>query len=91
MTMAVQGQMFPAARFLRQRREINQSLVADEMEAGAGEERATDGLMETKSEGGCCRRNERGEEAESTWERLKATSGGPIIREMCCIGTVDGG
>jgi hypothetical protein len=66
--------MFPAARFLRQRREINRVLGAGEMEGGVDEERATDGLMGTKSEGGC-RRSERGEKAESTRERLKATSG----------------
>lgn len=48
MTMGVQGQMFPVARFLRQRREINQVLGADEMEGGIDEERATDGLMEQR-------------------------------------------
>ncbi|UKZ65839.1 uncharacterized protein TrAtP1_007029 [Trichoderma atroviride] len=90
MTMAVQGQMFPAARFLRQSREINRVLGADEMEGGGDEERATDGLMEQRVKAAVVEEVKE-KKAESTRERLKATSGGPIAGEMCCIGTVDGG
>lgn len=64
MTMAVQGLVFPAARFQRQRRKTNPLQVADEIETRVYDERATDGLMETKIDGGGCRRNERGEKAE---------------------------
>lgn len=81
--MAVQGQMFPAARFLWQRQEINRVLGTDKMEGGRDEERATDDLMDTKNEGGGCRRSEE-EKAESTRERLKATSGG-LLLERCAV------
>lgn len=53
------------------------------MEGGRDEERATDDLMDTKNEGGGCRRSEE-EKAESTRERLKATSGG-LLLERCAV------